>query len=193
MLELKRIPGTKKQIGQPMNPPEPSNRCGSVPRLPDAAAGRREAATDGVFRALERKAAARHVRQSSSSPQGLASVLDHEIDRLPPRVKAPLVYCELGGRRIEEAARLLGWSPRRVRRRLRRGRQHLRTRLWRQGIRISTARLTQVLRQHASAAERSEHALAQTVQLATGNTGNWAGLSSRLARLVEQTLDLLGF
>jgi hypothetical protein len=163
-----------------------------VPWPPAAAAGQGEAATDKVLHALGRKEAAWYVSRSRSWQKWLSSVLDCEIDQLPLRVKASLVYCDLGRHRIEDAAEMLDWSPRRVRRCLTRGRRHLCARLRRQGIRVSTATLRRVLRRHASVAEQPEDALAQTVQLATRSADTEAGLPSQLARLAERALCLLG-
>ncbi|MBO0699691.1 MAG: sigma-70 family RNA polymerase sigma factor, partial [Zavarzinella sp.] len=61
-------------------------------------------------------------------------MLDEELNRLPGRLRAPLVACYLDGQTREEAARRLGWSASTLKRRLRRGLDVLRARLTRRGI-----------------------------------------------------------
>jgi WD40 repeat protein len=64
----------------------------------------------------------------------LQTVVDEELGRLPEKFRAPLILCCLEGRSREEAAQQLGWSPGRLKGRLERGRQMLRSRLLRRGV-----------------------------------------------------------
>jgi RNA polymerase sigma factor (sigma-70 family) len=60
--------------------------------------------------------------------------LDEELQRLPERLRSPLLLCYVSGLARDEAARQLGWSLGTLKRRLEQGRKILRTRLERRGI-----------------------------------------------------------
>lgn len=83
----------------------------------------------------------------SAEPDPLASLswaevraaLDEELSRLPDRLRAPLLLCYFQGLTQEEAAVELGWKPRTVKARIKRGRDLLRFRLGRRGIDLSAA------------------------------------------------------
>jgi WD40 repeat protein len=64
----------------------------------------------------------------------LQTVVDEELGRLPEKFRAPLILCCLEGRSREDAAQQLGWSLGRLKGRLERGRQMLRSRLLRRGV-----------------------------------------------------------
>ncbi len=66
--------------------------------------------------------------------QEVRQALDEELQRLPERLRSPLVLCYLSSLTRDEAARQLGWSLGTLKRRLEEGRQTLRTRLARRGI-----------------------------------------------------------
>jgi RNA polymerase sigma factor (sigma-70 family) len=98
---------------------------------------------------------AAHRRRSSPGPDGperadaqpdpldvlsgreLLAMLDEEVARLPDRYRLPVLLCVLQERTVEEVAGLLGWGVGSVRGRLARGRQRLRKRLARRGVRLS--------------------------------------------------------
>jgi RNA polymerase sigma factor (sigma-70 family) len=71
----------------------------------------------------------------------LLAVLDEEMQKLPERLRAPLVLCYLQGKTRDEAARELGWSLGTLKRRLEGGRQCLRARLLRRGVALPAALL----------------------------------------------------
>ena len=60
--------------------------------------------------------------------------LDEELQRLPERLRSPLLLCYLSGLTRDEAAQQLGWSLGTLKRRLEEGRKALRIRLERRGI-----------------------------------------------------------
>lgn len=69
----------------------------------------------------------------------LFRAVDEEIDRLPPRLRQPILLCCLQGRTRDEAAEALGCSLAAVKSRLERGRHLLRRRLERRGIGLPAA------------------------------------------------------
>jgi|GEM_PF-2880114 len=61
-------------------------------------------------------------------------VIDEEVCKLTPNMRAAVVLCDLEGMTIEGAAHQLGWPSGTVRSRLARGRERLRSRLARRGL-----------------------------------------------------------
>jgi RNA polymerase sigma factor (sigma-70 family) len=88
----------------------------------------------------ESRAAARSAEDPLAAITGreLAECLDAELQRLPERLRAPLVLCCLEGQTRDEAARQLGWSLATLKRRLEQGRERLRQRLHRRGFELPT-------------------------------------------------------
>ena len=66
--------------------------------------------------------------------QEVRQALDEELQRLPERLRSPLLLCYLSGLTRDEAAKQLGWSLGTLKRRLEEGRKTLRIRLERRGI-----------------------------------------------------------
>lgn len=66
--------------------------------------------------------------------QEVCQALDEELEKLPDRLRSPLVLCYLSGLTRDEAASQLGWSLGTLKRRLHEGRNALRLRLERRGI-----------------------------------------------------------
>ena len=64
----------------------------------------------------------------------LAQMLDEELSRLPERLRAAIVLCDMEDLTHEQAAAQLGWPVGTVKSRLARGRQRLRSRLVRRGL-----------------------------------------------------------
>jgi RNA polymerase sigma factor (sigma-70 family) len=65
------------------------------------------------------------------------ALLAEELNRLPDRLRIPLVLCYLEGMTQDQAARQTGWSLSTLKRRLRRGMDLLRGRLERRGVALS--------------------------------------------------------
>lgn len=104
--------------------------AGRVARCARAASARR--------RRHERRAAELLAGTSDSSHEtgidDLGPILHEEIDRLPPRYRAPVVLCLVEGLTREQAAGRLRWPVGTVQSRLARGRERLRDRLLRRGL-----------------------------------------------------------
>jgi RNA polymerase sigma factor (sigma-70 family) len=93
------------------------------------------------------------------------AVLHEELDRLPDRLRLPLLLCYLEGLSRDEAALQLGWTPGTVRGCLERGRNRLRGRLSRRGITL-TAGLLAVLGNSSAACTVPPRLFQTTVQAA---------------------------
>jgi RNA polymerase sigma factor (sigma-70 family) len=96
--------------------------------------------------------------------QEVRQALDEELQRLPERLRSPLVLCYLSGLTRDEAARQLGWSFGILKRRLEEGRKALRIRLARRGIASVGLALT-VLTPEALQAAVSTSLLDSTLRL----------------------------
>jgi RNA polymerase sigma factor (sigma-70 family) len=110
----------------------------------------------------------------------LLSVLDEEVQRLPERYRAPLVQCYLQGRTCDEASRILGWSPRTLKRRLEQARERLRARLAGRGLALPGALLAAGLTHGAAAAlppRLTEATVRAAVQAAAGQPSAAASLA----------------
>src|SRR5262249_47063228 len=105
----------------------------------------------------------------------LRQVLDEEVQRLPEKLRLPVLLCYLEGRTREEAARQLGWSPGAVKGMLERGRERLRSRLTRRGVTLSATSLAGLL---------SENALSAAVPAALGDSTIKAALQFAAGKAV---------
>src|SRR5262249_24338860 len=99
----------------------------------------------------QRPAAQPRVVEDQYSWAELRLVLDEEIERLPEKYRAPVLLCCLQDLTRDEAAEQLGWTLGRLRMRLDRARQRLRTRLARRGLTLSGTLLPMLLAQQATA------------------------------------------
>jgi RNA polymerase sigma factor (sigma-70 family) len=107
-------------------------------------------------RQFESKALPRSVDRPSEEEvdvEDLRRVLHEEIDRLPARLREPLLLCYLEGRTNEDAARLVGCPPSTLKERLARGRESLRSRLARRDVVLTLPLLLLLLPSRAPAEE----------------------------------------
>jgi RNA polymerase sigma factor (sigma-70 family) len=138
-------------------------------------------------RAVERQAAevaAGRVINAEALSDDLRPVLHAEIDRLPDRLRHPLVLCDLEGLTRAQAAGRLHWTEGTVRGRLARARTLLRERLTRRGVGLSAAGLAAAMGGEAAAAVPEAWALAAARAAAAGRGASAAAgaLAAALAR-----------
>jgi RNA polymerase sigma factor (sigma-70 family) len=81
----------------------------------------------------------------------IGQILDDEIQRLPVKLRAAFVLCELEGRTHKEAAKELGIPPGTISSRAALAKEGLRNNLTRRGVTITSAGLTAALTAQASA------------------------------------------
>jgi RND family efflux transporter MFP subunit len=127
--------------------------------------------------------------QAYSENQELRPVLDQEIDRLPERFRAAVILCYLGGKSVDEAAKLLGCPRGTVASRLARARERLRVRLAGRGLALTAALAT------LSQANAGSPALALIPTLVAAATrltaGGAAANGVRSARVIALTEEVL--
>jgi RNA polymerase sigma factor (sigma-70 family) len=129
-----------------------------------------------VHSALEMREAAsrRHFRERATTPRGvtrepeaadesLRRILNEELGQLPDKYRLPLVLCYLEGQTNVRAARLLGRPAGTMSTLLARGRELLRERLARRGVRVSGALLAALLSGEAAGPAASASLVAATV------------------------------
>lgn len=124
----------------------------------------------------------------------IAPVLDVELERMPDRLRAPLVLCYLESMTRDEAARRLGWSLRTLMRRLEQGRTRLRARLTRRGVTMAAALLTSSLAPSAASAGAPTALVQSTIQAALlFAAGSPAGavVSAEVTVLIKEALHAM--
>jgi RNA polymerase sigma factor (sigma-70 family) len=118
----------------------------------------------------------------------LRPVLDQELERLPDRLRAPLVLCDLEGLTRPEAARRLGWPDGTVASRLAAGRRKLADRLARRGIALSGGALAVTLTDHATAHVPPALVAATARDVGRTLTEPTAALATPAATLADQVI-----
>ena len=116
-------------------------------------------AKDARSRTLRRQAREEHLTKlrvvcapGEDRVEELRAILDEELARLPSRLRAPVLLCELGALSRQEAAKRLGIPEGTLSSRLARAKVLLRKRLTRRGLGLSMALLTASLAREAQAA-----------------------------------------
>jgi RNA polymerase sigma factor (sigma-70 family) len=134
--------------------------------------------------------AAKIAKQSSESSESdwlaIREVLDKEIDNLPAKLRVPLILFHLEGRGLSEVADELNTTVSTVGTWLARAREALAGKLKRHGIAITAVALSELLSQHASAAQVHQNYFDTTIQLAINSVlDGVAGPSQNNAELVQ--------
>jgi RNA polymerase sigma factor (sigma-70 family) len=96
----------------------------------------------------------------------LHQILDRELAALPAKYRTPVVCCDLEGRSLREAARLLGWPEGTLATRLRRARHRLARRLAGRGLTLAGGALAALLSREAARATVPGLLVQSTVQAA---------------------------
>ncbi len=156
-------------------------------------------ALDARARGLRRRRHEEFARRNDTSPAAddttrwseLCALLDEELQRLPDRLRAPLVLCYLEGCTQDEAASQLGVSKSTIRRCLDRGRDELASRLKKRSVTLSAVLLAPLLAEGTASAALPLPLLHATVEaashLAFGKTMA-AAVSARVSNLTEGVL-----
>jgi RNA polymerase sigma factor (sigma-70 family) len=100
-------------------------------------------------------------------------IVHEEIDRLPERLRQPILLCYLEGHTNEAAARLLDCPTSTFKERLAKGREVLRGRLARRGLALSAALLFLLLPRTSTAERVPRELVDSTVRLATTGLQVW--------------------
>lgn len=144
--------------------------------------------------ARERQVAEMPAAEVTGDPvwQDLRPILDEELNRLPEKYRAPLVFCYLEGKTKEETARQLGWPEGTVSGRLARAKEMVRSRLARRGLALTPAVLLATLTGNAAPAAVPAPLLDATLRIgllfAAGQGATAGALSGSVAALTERVL-----
>jgi RNA polymerase sigma factor (sigma-70 family) len=113
-------------------------------------------------------------------------ILDEELERLPRRLREPLVLCCLQGKTHAEAARTLGWPIGSISNQLARGRARLGDRLARRGVTLSAALVAWPAAQSHAAPAALHETTVRTAALFAVSGGN--ALPTRIGALAQEML-----
>jgi RNA polymerase sigma factor (sigma-70 family) len=102
-----------------------------------------------------------------ASGADLVAVLLDEVNRLPERLRLPIVLCHLEEMTHAEAAERLGWTVGTIRGRVARARALLRSRMARRGFAMSAGAIAAVMAEHQATAAMPGSWVAATVEAAT--------------------------
>ncbi len=124
-----------------------------------------------------------HANETRSEPD-VAPIVHEELDRLPEKLRLPLVLCDLEGLTYEQAAIRLRWTEPTLRHRLLEARRRLRGRLARRGVTAGAMGAVMAASAAGARAAVPPALVRATVAAAAGGTASLsvAVLAGRLAR-----------
>jgi RNA polymerase sigma factor (sigma-70 family) len=117
----------------------------------------------------------------------LQAILDEELARLPDKLRAPVVLCDLEGRPQRDVARQLGLALATLAGRLAAARRLLAGRLTKRGVALSGGALASVISAGAAAASVPPPLVAAAARLA----GGVAVVSARVSQLCEGVMRMM--
>jgi RNA polymerase sigma factor (sigma-70 family) len=121
------------------------------------------------------------IEEPDLSWREVRTLIDEELQRLPERLRLPLVLCYLEGQTQDEAARRLGWPRGTLKRRLERGRELLRRRLSRRGVTLGSGLFVSALAVNAAPAALRSAAVRAALAFHGGELTTPAALLARAA------------
>jgi RNA polymerase sigma factor (sigma-70 family) len=127
-------------------------------------------------------------RVDQADANGIRSLIDDELERLPSRYRATLILCGLEGQTHEQAAVSLGCPVGTIKSRLSRGRERLRLRLARRGLATPTLLLNSIFAPEPASgvhAALSNQIIRAARQIASSGAFTPRSLSAQVALLME--------
>jgi RNA polymerase sigma factor (sigma-70 family) len=161
------------------------------------------AALEAKAASASRRARERQVRQMPERETNtetdvwhdLRPLLDQELNRLPDKYRAPVVFCHLEGRKRKEVARQLGIPEGTLSSRLATARRMLARHLVRHGLTLSAGALAIALSQQAALARVPSSLVLSTVQSATlvaaGSAATAGAISANAAAVAEGVMKAM--
>jgi RNA polymerase sigma factor (sigma-70 family) len=146
--------------------------------------------------AKEREAAARPKPEGPAQTwERLSALLDQELKALPDKYRAVIVLCDLEGKSLKEAARLIGCPLGTVGTRLARGRGLLSKRLARHGLMVPGGMVATAIGQIAAGAGMPPLLMCLTIKaalsVAAGQAAATGVISPKVAALTEGVLKAM--
>jgi RNA polymerase sigma factor (sigma-70 family) len=121
----------------------------------------------------------------------LRLVLDEEVTRLPPKLRAAIILSYFEGKTNEQAAEILGCPPGTIFSRLASARDRLRQQLSRRGVALSTSALAGFLAENAAAASPVAISSQAALLFAAGQTVGAGTTSASAVALAEGVLRVM--
>jgi len=124
----------------------------------------------------------------------LQPVIDEELARLPEKLRAPVVLCDLEGRPQRDVARHLGLPPATLATRLASARRTLAARLTKRGVTLSGGALAGLLSVHGTAAavpHTLTHGITRAVEAATTGAVASGLVSTQAVQLSEGVMRMM--